>query len=131
MTELHSCENNTHFVILSIITYNSCVFMLLPCKTKSDNTIYKYKYVAEFVKVCIKLWNNEMMKMPWLWWLVASHSRGPGLIPGLSKWDLWCTEWSWDRLLSEYFCFLFSVSFHQCSRYFIHLVDNLSNWQHH
>lgn len=58
-----------------MITYNSCVFTLLPCKTKSDNTIYKYKYVAEFMKVDIKLWKNEIMKMQWLRWLVACLSQ--------------------------------------------------------
>jgi hypothetical protein len=30
-------------------------------------------------------------------------------------WDLWWTNWHWDRFFSEYFGFPLSVSFHQCS----------------
>jgi hypothetical protein len=30
-------------------------------------------------------------------------------------WDVWWTEWHWDRFLSESFGFPLSVSFHRCS----------------
>ena len=30
-------------------------------------------------------------------------------------WDLWLTEWHWDRFFPEYFGFPLSVSFHLCS----------------
>jgi hypothetical protein len=33
-------------------------------------------------------------------------------IPGQFTRDLWCTEWQWDRILSQYFGFPPSVSFH-------------------
>jgi hypothetical protein len=36
-----------------------------------------------------------------------------GLIPGQSVWVLWSKEWHWDRLSSQFFCFL--ASFHQYS----------------
>jgi hypothetical protein len=29
--------------------------------------------------------------------------------------DLWCTKWHREGVLSQYFCFPLSVSFHQCS----------------
>jgi hypothetical protein len=30
-------------------------------------------------------------------------------------WDLWWTNWYWDRFFSEYFGFPLSISFHLCS----------------
>jgi hypothetical protein len=30
-------------------------------------------------------------------------------------WDLWWTNWQWDRFFPEYFGFSLSVSFHRCS----------------
>jgi hypothetical protein len=30
-------------------------------------------------------------------------------------WDLWWTKWHWDRLLSEFFGFTQSISFHRGS----------------
>jgi hypothetical protein len=37
--------------------------------------------------------------------------------------DLWCTKWHWDGVLSQYFCFPLSVSFHQCSVYMLLLAE--------
>jgi len=33
----------------------------------------------------------------------------------LSMWDLWWTEWHWDKFLSYYISFPLSLSFHQRS----------------
>jgi len=30
---------------------------------------------------------------------LASHCGGPGLIPGQSMWDVWCTPRHWGRFL--------------------------------
>jgi hypothetical protein len=46
---------------------------------------------------------------------MASHRRGPVSIPDQSVWDLWWTEWHWDRFFPEYFGFPLSVSFNRCS----------------
>ena len=32
----------------------------------------------------------------------AAHHESPGAILGQSVWDLWWTEWSWDRFFSGY-----------------------------
>ena len=40
----------------------------------------------------------------------VSHCAGPG-----SMWDLWQTQWHWDRFFSEYFTFPLSVPSHQLS----------------
>jgi hypothetical protein len=55
--------------------------------------------------------------VPWLRRLVAGLSpQRPGFDPGgQSMWDLWWTKWHWDRVFSEYFGFLLSISFHRCS----------------
>ena len=45
----------------------------------------------------------------------ASHSGGPGSVPGHSMWDLWWTKWHWDRFFPEYFGFPLSILFHRCS----------------
>jgi len=34
--------------------------------------------------------------------------------PGQSVFDLWWTEWHWDRFFSKYFGLLLSVLFQQC-----------------
>jgi hypothetical protein len=50
----------------------------------------------------------------WLRRLVAGLTfRRPGFNPRLSLWDLWRTEWHWDRFSSYYCSCLLSVSFHQ------------------
>jgi len=33
----------------------------------------------------------------------AFHRKGSGSIRGQSMWDLWWTEWHWDRVFSKYF----------------------------
>jgi hypothetical protein len=38
-------------------------------------------------------------------------------------WDFWFTKWNWDRLLSTFFGFLLSVSFHRGSILTYHLGD--------
>jgi hypothetical protein len=59
------------------------------------------------------LWNRVM----------AQAVSGQGSIPGQSMWDLKWTMWHWDRFFFEYFRFLLSVSFHQCSIFiFIYLL---------
>jgi len=111
-----------------MITYNICVVMLLTCQPKTQNTIYKYKLVTEFMNIGIKSWNNKMMKIACL-----SQQRSRFDSRSSSKWDLWCREWQWDRVLPIYVGFPLSVSFHQSSKHFIHLppmVYNLSNWQY-
>jgi hypothetical protein len=35
--------------------------------------------------------------------------------PGQSMWNLWWTQWHWDRFFLEYFSFPLSISFHRCS----------------
>ena len=45
----------------------------------------------------------------------CSYHRGPGSIPGQSMWDLWWTEFHWDRFVSKYSGLPLSVSFHQSS----------------
>jgi hypothetical protein len=52
----------------------------------------------------------------WLWRLVpASHYGGLSWIPGRSMWEFWWILWQWHSIFSEYFGFLLSVSFLQCS----------------
>lgn len=46
-----------------MITYNSCVVMLITCSPQTKNTTNRYKLVTEFMNVGIKSWNNEMMKI--------------------------------------------------------------------
>jgi hypothetical protein len=41
------------------------------------------------------------------------HRRESVLIPGQSMSDLWWRKWHWHRILTEYFRFSLSVSFHQ------------------
>jgi hypothetical protein len=54
--------------------------------------------------------------IPWLRRWVAGLSRGgPDSMPGQYLCYLWLTKWHWYRGFSEYFVFLLSVSFHQCS----------------
>ena len=83
--------------------------------------------------MCISLWLEEYTMAE-----AVSHRlltmEAPGLIPGQSSWGLWWTQWWWDRFFSDYFSFPVSLSFQQCSIYFICLLPvpcNLSNWQHH
>jgi hypothetical protein len=52
----------------------------------------------------------------------TSHSGGPRLIPGQSIWDLWWTEWQWERFSSEYFGFLLSMALHQSATLFIYTL---------
>jgi hypothetical protein len=35
--------------------------------------------------------------------VAASYGGSPGSHPGHSMWDLWWTEWHWDRVSSEFF----------------------------
>ena len=45
--------------------------------------------------------------MPWFKWLGCQHvCRGPGWIPGQSRWDLWKTEWVLGQVFFK--CFRFS-----------------------
>jgi hypothetical protein len=54
------------------------------------------------------------MAVPWLRLLVARLSRRrPGFVTGQFMWDLWWTKGHWERVLSEFFCFALSVSFHR------------------
>jgi hypothetical protein len=46
---------------------------------------------------------------------VTCHLGGPVSTPGQSLWDLWWIEWHWNRVLSECFGFLMSVSLRQCA----------------
>jgi hypothetical protein len=48
--------------------------------------------------------------VPWLRQSPASHRGGPGSCPGQSMWDLWWTEWHWDRFFTEFFDFPPSIS---------------------
>jgi hypothetical protein len=45
----------------------------------------------------------------------VTHGGGPGSIPGQSMWDLWWTQWHWDRFFTEYFGFPLSISCHPFS----------------
>jgi hypothetical protein len=47
----------------------------------------------------------------------VSHRGGPASLPGQSTWDLWLSEWQWDRIFSELLCFPLSISFHCGSPY--------------
>jgi hypothetical protein len=59
---------------------------------------------------------NIAIAVQWLRRLVAGLTpRRPGFAPGQSMWDLWWTEWHWDRFFSELFGFTLSVSFHRRS----------------
>jgi len=52
---------------------------------------------------------------------IPCHCREASFIPGQSMWDLWWTKWHWDRILSQYFTLLLSVSCHHCAI----LIDSL------
>jgi len=44
----------------------------------------------------------------------ASHCGDPGSISDQCMCHLWWIKWHWDRVLSQYFGFPLSTSFHQC-----------------
>jgi hypothetical protein len=51
--------------------------------------------------------------VPWLRRLVSGLSQlKPDFAPGQFVWDLWWTEWHWNRFISEFLGFPLSVSFH-------------------
>jgi len=61
-------------------------------------------------------WRRVFTAVPWLGRLVAGlWAEVPVSIPRQPMWDLWWTEWRWDRISSEYFGFRQSVSLPQCS----------------
>jgi hypothetical protein len=67
-------------------------------------------------KAAILIVIHHRWAVPWLRRLVAGLSPGrPGSHPNQSMWDLWWTEWYWDRFSSEFFGFPLSVSFHRRS----------------
>jgi hypothetical protein len=43
------------------------------------------------------------------WLALSSQHGGPGLGSGQPMWDLWWTEWHWERFLSEFFGFLLCI----------------------
>jgi len=42
-------------------------------------------------------------------WSPTSRRRGRGSIPGQYTWNLWWTEWHWDRIFTEYFGYSVSM----------------------
>ena len=46
---------------------------------------------------------------------ISCHCRETSFIAGQSKCDLRWTKWHWDRIFSQYFSLLLSVSCHHCS----------------
>jgi hypothetical protein len=52
-----------------------------------------------------------------------SHCGVTGSRLAHSMWDLWWTEWHWDRFFSEFFGFSLSISFHRGS------PNVYSNWE--
>jgi hypothetical protein len=53
-----------------------------------------------------------------------SPTAETGVLAVQSMRDLCWTKWHWNRLLSEFFCFSLSVSFHLGSMLIYHLGEN-------
>jgi len=56
---------------------------------------------------------NEILYNRPIWLYLMDRSSAS--IPDQSPWDVWWTNWRWDKFSSDYFGFPLSVSFHQCS----------------
>jgi hypothetical protein len=71
-------------------------------------------------------WRRVFTAVLWLRRLAPTSQREvPVSIPGQPMWDLWWTEWRWDRISSEFFGFRQSISLRQCCTH-LHLHGALT-----
>jgi hypothetical protein len=56
---------------------------------------FKFQLVCQMVPKC---YGNDAITMPLY-------------VTGQIVWDLWLTQWYWDRFISDYFCFSLPVSY--------------------
>jgi hypothetical protein len=60
-------------------------------------------------------------------WMLASHCRDLGSIPGDFKWDSWWMKWHWSRFSPSSSVFLCESSFHHCSILICHRPTEVCN----
>ena len=93
------------FINLSSCHYHVRKASLLDSAVESTARSHRTSQQAVPKHCSPKLRGNLHTAVHWLRWLVFGFWPSPCLIRGQRVWDLWCTEWRWNRVLSEYLQF--------------------------
>ena len=79
------------------------------CEVRTESSLYSIRLLVfrmEKPRVLCEVRIEHIYIV--LYWILHS-------IPDQSTWDLWWTEWQWDRFFSKYLIFPLLVPFYQCS----------------